>query len=60
MAKVIQRSVDSDGRVGGNYNDVPILNTVLYYVQFTDSAIKTYSANLIEENILMQDDADAN
>ena len=42
MAKVIQRSVDLDGKLGRDYNDIPILNTFLYDVQLTDGAIKTY------------------
>ena len=58
LAKVIRRRVELDGRVGGNYNDTPILNTILYYVQFTEGDIKPYLANLIAENILMQVDAD--
>ena len=54
LAKVIQMSVDSDGKVGWNYIDIPILNTVLYNVQFPDSAIKPYLENLMAYNILMQ------
>ena len=57
LDKVIQWSVYLDGKVGGNYNDIPILNTVLYDVQFPDSAIKPYSENLMQDNILMQVDA---
>ena len=53
LAKVIRRNVDSDGKVIGDYNDIPTLNTILYDVHFPDIAIKTYSANLIAENILM-------
>ena len=58
MAKVKRSSVDLDGKVGGSYNDIPILNTVLYDVQFSDGAIKPYLANLIAENIIMQVNAD--
>ena len=43
LEKVIQRSVDLYEKLGGNYNDIPILNTVLYDVQFTDGAIDPYS-----------------
>ena len=57
LVKVIQRSVDSDGKVGRNYNNIPILNTILYYVQFNDGVIKPYLVNLISDNILMQVDA---
>ena len=58
LAKVIKRSVDSDGKVIGNYNELPVLNTMLYGVKFLDGSIKTYSANLIAKNILMQTDGD--
>ena len=58
LAKVIKRSVDSDGKVIGNYNELPVLNTMLYDVQFPDGSIKPYSANLIAKNILMQVDSD--
>ena len=58
LAKVIQRNVESYGKVGENCNDIPILKTFLYDVQFLDGAINPYSANLISENILMQVDAD--
>ena len=58
LSKVIKRSVDSYGKVIGNYNELPVLNTMLYDVQFTDGSIKKYSVNLIAENILMQEDGD--
>ena len=54
LAKVIKRSVDSDGKVIGNYNALKMLNTRLYDVKFPDGSIKPYSKNLIAMNILMQ------
>ena len=42
LAKVIKRSVDSDGKVFGNYNELPVLNTMLYDVQLPDDSIKPY------------------
>ena len=42
LFKVIKRSVDSDGKVIGNYNELPVLNTMLYDVQFYDGSIKPY------------------
>ena len=56
MAKVIKRSFNSDSKVIGNYNELPVLNTMLYDVQFPDGSIKPYSANIIADNILMQAD----
>ena len=58
LAKVINRSVNSDGKAIGNYDELPVLNTMLYDVQFPDRSIKLHSANLIAENILMQADGD--
>ena len=58
LAKVIKRSANSEGKVIGNYNELPLLNTMLYDVQFPDGSIKPYSASLISENILMQADSD--
>ena len=42
LAKVIIRDVDSDGKVLGDYNDIRILNTILYDVQLPDGANKPY------------------
>ena len=58
LDKVIKRSVNSDGKVIGNYNELPVLNTMLYDVQFPDCSIKPYSENLIAKNILIQADSD--
>ena len=58
LSKVIKRSVDSDCKVIGNYNELPVLNTMLYDVQFPDGSIKPYSTNLIAGNIVMQADSD--
>ena len=32
LDKVIKRSVNSDGKIIGNYNELPVLNTMLYDV----------------------------
>ena len=58
LAKLIKRSVDSDGKAIRNYNELPVIKTMLYDVQFPDGSIKPYSENLISENILMQADGD--
>ena len=58
LTKVIRRNFDSDGKVLRYYNDILILNTILYDFHFPDGAIKTHSENLIAENILTQVDAD--
>ena len=48
-AKVIRRSMDEDGKVIGDYNDMPIFNTKLYDVEFPDGAIKPYAENVIAD-----------
>ena len=58
LAKVKNRSVNSDGKVIRNYNELQVLNTMLYDVQFPYGSIKPYSENIIAENILMQADSD--
>ena len=58
LSKVVRSIIDSDGNLSGNYNDTPILKTVLYYVQFPNGVIKPYLENLIAENISMQVGAD--
>ena len=57
-AKVIGRSKSDDGRILGMYDDNPMLNTLLYDVQFPDGTIKEYAANIIAENMFSQVDAD--
>ena len=57
-AKVIRWSVDADGQVIGSFNENPLLNTLVYDVEFPDGAIKKYAANIIAENVLTQCDPD--
>ena len=58
LEKVVQRSLDSDGKVTGNYNDIPVLNTMLYNGKFPNVTITPYVANIIAENRLNQVDED--
>ena len=57
-AKVIGRSKDADGNVIGVYDANPMLNTMLYDVEFPDGEIREYSANVIAENVYAQVDTD--
>ena len=52
-AKVIGRSKQSDGEY---CNSNPILNGLLYDVEFPDGQVKEYAANVIAENLLSQVD----
>ena len=56
LAKVVRRTLDADGNNIGHQNDNPILNTMLYDVEFPDGAIHPYAANTIAENILQSVD----
>ena len=55
-AKVKSRSKDLNGEFIGTYNANPLLNSILYDVEFEDGSIKQYSANIIAENIHSQVD----
>ena len=58
LARVVRRSLDSNGRHIGKYDDNPILNTAVYDLEFPDGTIKEYGANIIAENILNSIDQD--
>ena len=56
--KVTQRALGPDGRTVGTYDENPILNSVVYDVEFPDGQIKEYAANVIAESMLTQVDSD--
>ena len=58
MAKNLRRSVDKEGKDIGNVNYNPLLNTLMYDVEFPDGNIKKYAANIIAENILVNCDSE--
>jgi hypothetical protein len=58
LAKIMQHSVDSNGKVIGEFNENPLLNTVLYKCEFKDGTMKEYTANMIASNIFQESDAD--
>ena len=51
VAKVVRRILDEYGKLVGTYSDNPMLNTLMYDVEFPDGATKPYAANIISENI---------
>ena len=57
MAKVVRRAVDNNGKLVGTFDENPVLNSMIYDVQFPDGAVKQYAANIIAENILYQVDS---
>ena len=58
LAKVIGRTRNDDGTTEGMYDNDPLLNTLIYDVQFPDGTVKNYAANVIAENMYSQVDAD--
>jgi hypothetical protein len=57
-AKVTGRSKDDTGSTIGTYDHNPMLNTMLYDVEFPDGSVKEYAANIIAENMFSQVDPD--
>ena len=57
-AKVIGRSKNEHGQITGTYHENPMLNTLVYDVEFPDGEIKEYGANTIAMNMYSQVDAD--
>jgi hypothetical protein len=57
--KVTQRApLGPDGKVAGKYDDNPMLNTMIYELEFPNGQIKEYAANIIAENMLTQVDSE--
>ena len=52
--KILRRSTNPTGRSVGTYHDNPILNSLVYDVEFPDGEVKEFAANIIAENILFQ------
>ena len=53
---VKRRVTNESGNLSGRYDDNLYLNSLVYEVEFSDSYIREYSANVIAENILTQVD----
>jgi len=58
MGKVVRRALGPDGRTAGTYDENPILNSVIYEVEFPDGISKEYAANVIADNMIAQVDND--
>ena len=55
-AKVTRRSKDQDGDLIGTYDANPLLNTMVYDVEFDDGTVREYGANIIAQNMYAQVD----
>ena len=51
VSKVDRRILYEDGKLVGTYSVNPMLNTLMYDVEFPDGATKPYAANMLAENI---------
>ena len=56
LSRVKNRKRDHDGKLLGNFNENPILNTAVYNVESPDGTISEYTANVIAENLWNQVD----
>ena len=50
--KVKRRDLGPDGNMVGKYDNNPMLNSIMYEVEFADRTVKEYGANIITENML--------
>ena len=55
--KVKKCALGPDWRMMGSWSNNPIMNSMIYEVEFPDRQVKEYSANIIAENILSQVDS---
>jgi hypothetical protein len=55
-AKVKGRSKDASGSTIGSYDPNPLLNSIIYDVEFPDGVVKQYAANTIADNMYSQVD----
>ena len=58
VSKVAQSILDEYRKLVGTYSANPMLNTLMYDVEFPDSATKPYAYNTIDENIHNSVDSD--
>ena len=56
-AKVVGRTKDDSGQTIGSFHNNPLLNTIIYDVEFPDGSIREYAANVIAQNMYIQVDS---
>ena len=52
IGKVKRRATNANGSANGTYDQNPLLNTMVYEVEFEDGTVSEYAANSIAENML--------
>ena len=55
-ARVVERTKNQYGKLIGDHNPNPILDTRIYEVMFPDGSIQQYAANIIAEHMYSQVD----
>jgi hypothetical protein len=58
LARVVKHVVGPDGKLIGEYNENPLLYSLLYKCEFDDGTVKEYAANTIASNIFIESDED--
>ena len=56
--KVVGRYKDDNGNIIGKYYSNPMINTMVYDVDFSDGSIREYRSNVIANNIYSQVDSE--
>jgi hypothetical protein len=54
MGKVIGSTLGGQGSAMGFYDDLPVLNSMIYDEEFPDWNIKEYAANILAKNMFSQ------
>ena len=57
VAKVICRTIDSNANIIGTFDENPVLNSLVYDVEFPYGDVKHYASNFIAGNLLSQIDS---
>ena len=57
-SKVIQISINTDGKVAEEYDENPMFNSMVYDVELPYGTIREYSVNFIAETLFIQVDGD--
>ena len=56
LAKVLRQLVDRDGQFIGQHHKNPLLNTLMYDIEFPNGDVRKCAANIIAVNLLAQVD----
>jgi hypothetical protein len=56
LGKVKRRSIDDNEKTIGTYRDNPIMNSIVYEVEFPDGELREYATNILAEKMLSQVD----